>query len=180
MDLAFLDPINKRLPLTFVTRRLTLDPGQVASKARSGIRVATSVARSSATSLQMMQQWTGVNFIFYVSISRPHEIQFPRPIVHQFGTRFFVQLGSIKNLFLISLITALVNVFSAPISFWTIERFGRRPLLIYGALGMLTCQFLVAIIGTAISTSNTSAISAIIAFICISIFFFRVYMGWRW
>lgn len=111
------------------------------------------------TSLQMMQQWTGVNFIFY------------------FGTRFFIQLGSIKNPFLISLITTLVNVCSTPISFWTIERFGRRPLLIYGALGMLTCQFLVAIIGTCVSTSNSSATSAMIAFICMSIAFFASTWG---
>ncbi|KAK3065021.1 hypothetical protein LTS18_013431 [Coniosporium uncinatum] len=111
------------------------------------------------TSLQMMQQWTGVNFIFY------------------FGTRFFIQLGSIKNPFLISLITTLVNVCSTPISFWTIERFGRRPLLIYGALGMLSCQFIVAIIGTCVSTSNTSATAAMIAFICLSIFFFASTWG---
>lgn len=106
-----------------------------------------------------MQQWTGVNFVFY------------------FGTRFFVDLGSIQNPFLISLITTLVNVCSTPISFWTIERFGRRPLLIYGALGMLTCQFIVAIIGSVVDTSNSSATSAMIAFICLSIFFFACTWG---
>ena len=95
----------------------------------------------------MMQQWTGVNFIFY------------------FGTRFFVQLGSIKNPFLITLITTLVNVLSTPISFYTIEKFGRRPLLIYGAMGMLTCQFLVATIGTCVGTDNSSATQAMIAFV---------------
>ncbi|KAF2720112.1 putative transporter [Polychaeton citri CBS 116435] len=113
------------------------------------------------TSLQMMQQWTGVNFIFY------------------FGTRFFIQLGTINDPFLISLITTLVNVLSTPISFWTIEKFGRRPLLIYGALGMLSCQFLVAILGTAIpqDAAHKSATSAEIAFICISIFFFASTWG---
>ncbi|KAF2430690.1 sugar transporter family protein [Tothia fuscella] len=111
------------------------------------------------TSLQMMQQWTGVNFIFY------------------FGTVFFTQLGSIKNPFLISLVTTLVNVLSTPISFWTIERFGRRPLLIYGALGMLICQFLVAIIGTAVGVDNHAATSAMIAFICISVAFFASTWG---
>lgn len=71
------------------------------------------------TSMQMMQQWTGVNFVFY------------------FGTTFFQTLGTISNPFLISLITTLVNVCSTPISFWSIEKFGRRPLLIWGALGMV-------------------------------------------
>ena len=110
------------------------------------------------TSLQMMQQWTGINFIFY------------------FGTNFFQKLGTISNPFLISLITTLVNVCSTPISFWTIERFGRRPLLIWGALGMLICEFLVAIMGTA-DGSNHSIVRAEISFICIYIFFFASTWG---
>ncbi|KAL8897250.1 MAG: hypothetical protein Q9207_007309 [Kuettlingeria erythrocarpa] len=110
------------------------------------------------TSMQMMQQWTGVNFVFY------------------FGTSFFTQLGTISNPFLISLITTLVNVCSTPISFWTIERFGRRPLLIWGALGMLVCEFLVAIMGTA-DGDNPATVRAMIAFICIYIFFFASTWG---
>ncbi|KAI4219464.1 MAG: hypothetical protein L6R36_008306 [Xanthoria steineri] len=110
------------------------------------------------TSMQMMQQWTGVNFIFY------------------FGTTFFTQLGTINNPFLISLVTTLVNVCSTPISFWTIERFGRRPLLIWGALGMLICEFLVAIMGT-VDGDNPATVRAMIAFICIYIFFFASTWG---
>ncbi|KAK3312985.1 putative transporter protein [Apodospora peruviana] len=110
------------------------------------------------TSMQMMQQWTGVNFVFY------------------FGTTFFQQLGTISNPFLISLITTLVNVCSTPISFWTMERFGRRPLLIWGALGMLVCQFIVAIIGTA-QPDNDACVKTMIAFICIYIFFFATTWG---
>ncbi|KAI4598080.1 hypothetical protein KJ359_003889 [Pestalotiopsis sp. 9143b] len=110
------------------------------------------------TSLQMMQQWTGVNFIFY------------------FGTTFFKSLGTIQNSFLISLITNLVNVCSTPVSFWTIERFGRRSILIWGALGMIICQFIVAIVGT-ILPNDTQAVTAMIAFICIYIFFFASTWG---
>ncbi|KAH8760716.1 general substrate transporter [Hyaloscypha sp. PMI_1271] len=109
------------------------------------------------TSLQMMQQWTGINFIFY------------------FGTTFFMQLGTISNPFLISLITTLVNVCSTPISFWIIERFGRRTIMIWGALGMVLCEFIVAIIG--VTDSAKPAISAMIAFICIYIFFFATTWG---
>jgi MFS family permease len=106
----------------------------------------------------MMQQWTGVNFIFY------------------FGTSFFTSLGTIKNPFLISLVTTLVNVCSTPISFWAIERFGRRPLLIWGAAGMVVCQFIVAIVG--VTTDQSQApISAMISFICIYIFFFATTWG---
>ncbi|KAI0021916.1 putative transporter [Xylariomycetidae sp. FL0641] len=109
------------------------------------------------TSLQMMQQWTGVNFVFY------------------FGTTFFQDLGTIENAFLISLITTLVNVFSTPLSFWTIERFGRRTLLLVGAFGMVICQFIVAITGTI--TDTAPATKAMIAFICIYISFFASTWG---
>lgn len=110
------------------------------------------------TSLQMMQQWTGVNFVFY------------------FGTTFFKQLGTIDNPFIISLITTLVNVFSTPISFWSMERVGRRPLLLWGALGMVICQFIVAITGT-IVPDDPAAVKSMIAFICIYIFFFASTWG---
>jgi len=124
------------------------------------------------TTLQMMQQWTGVNFIFYYS------------------TPFLKSTGAISNSFLISLIFNLVNVCSTPISFYTVEKFGRRTILIYGALGMLICQFLVAIIGVTIGfnhthidaagnsiANNVSAVNAQIAFIAIFIFFFASTWG---
>jgi Sugar (and other) transporter len=124
------------------------------------------------TSLQMMQQWTGVNFIFYYS------------------TPFLQSTGAINNTFLISLIFTLVNVCSTPISFYTVERFGRRILLVWGAFGMLICQFLVAIIGVTIGfnhthtnaagksiANNISAVNAQIAFIAIFIFFFASTWG---
>ncbi|KAH6606120.1 hypothetical protein Trco_005273 [Trichoderma cornu-damae] len=128
------------------------------------------------TSLQMMQQWTGVNFIFYYS------------------TPFLQSTGAIGNPFLISLIFSLVNVASTPLSFWTVERFGRRTILIIGAFGMLVCQFLVAIVGvtvgfnkthpsptpsdpTQVLADNIPAVNAQIAFIAIFIFFFASTWG---
>ncbi|KAH6676663.1 general substrate transporter [Halenospora varia] len=114
------------------------------------------------TSLQMMQQWTGINFIFY------------------FGTTFFQALGTIKNPFLIGLVTTLVNVCSTPLSFWTIERFGRRTIMIVGALGMLICEFIVGIVGVTAgreSQHNDAAVQSQIAFICIYIFFFATTWG---
>jgi sugar porter (SP) family MFS transporter len=110
------------------------------------------------TSLQMMQQWTGVNFVFY------------------FGTTFFSQLGTIQNPFLLSIITTIVNVCSTPLSFYAIEKFGRRPLLLWGALGMIICQFIVAILGVT-DYDNQKAVAAMIAFICIYIFFFASTWG---
>ncbi|KAM7184366.1 General substrate transporter [Naviculisporaceae sp. PSN 640] len=123
------------------------------------------------TSLQMMQQWTGVNFIFYYS------------------TPFLQSTGAISDSFLISMIFTVINVFSTPISFWTVERFGRRTILFWGALGMLICQFLVAIIGVTVGFNHTTgtgdariaqnipAVNAQIAFIAIFIFFFASTWG---
>ncbi|KAK3385861.1 general substrate transporter [Podospora didyma] len=126
------------------------------------------------TSLQMMQQWTGVNFIFYYS------------------TPFLKTTGAITDPFLTSMIFTIINVFSTPISFWTVERFGRRTILLWGALGMLISQFLVAIIGVTVGFNHThpdpnvvdgtladniSAVNAQIAFIAIFIFFFASTWG---
>ncbi len=124
------------------------------------------------TSLQMMQQWTGVNFIFYYS------------------TPFLQSTGAISNTFLISMVFTIINVCSTPISFYTVEKFGRRTILFWGALGMLICQFLVAIIGVTVGFNHTHldeagasiadnipAVNAQIAFIAIFIFFFASTWG---
>ena len=42
-----------------------------------------------------------------------------------YNTTFFQTVG-LQNPFLISMITTIVNVWSTPISFYTIEKFGRR------------------------------------------------------
>lgn len=66
------------------------------------------------------------------------------------------------------MITTIVNVFSTPISFYTMEKIGRRPLLLWGALGMVICQFIVAIAGV-VDGQNPQTVSAQISFICIYI-----------
>ncbi|KAI1438758.1 general substrate transporter [Xylaria sp. CBS 124048] len=91
--------------------------------------------------LQMMSQWTGVNF-----------------------TNSFQDLGTIQNPFFISLITTLA-----------IEKMGRRRLFLFGAAGMVICQFVVAIVGT-VSQGPTS-LTVMIAFICLFIFFFATTWG---
>ncbi|KAG4439452.1 hypothetical protein IFR05_005064 [Cadophora sp. M221] len=114
--------------------------------------------------LQMMQQLTGINFIFY------------------YGVVFFKSLGTIKNPFLISLVTTLVNVLSTPAAFWLVERVGRRNLLIFGGTGMVIAQYIVGIVGVTVGQdkgddTNTAAVSAMIAFICINITFFATTWG---
>ncbi|KAF8263986.1 MFS monosaccharide transporter [Lactarius quietus] len=108
--------------------------------------------------IQAWQQLTGINFIFY------------------FGTTFFTNAG-IKNPFLISIATSTVNVGMTLPGIWGVERFGRRSLLLVGAIGMTICEFIIAIVGSTTSTSNQSAQSAEVAFVCIYIAFFASTWG---
>jgi sugar porter (SP) family MFS transporter len=108
--------------------------------------------------LQALQQLTGVNFIFY------------------YGTSFFQNSG-IKNPFVVSMITSCVNVASTFPGLYLVEKWGRRNLLLFGAIGMAVCQFIVAITGTVAGIDNQSAQKALIAFVCIYIFFFACSWG---
>jgi SP family sugar:H+ symporter-like MFS transporter len=108
--------------------------------------------------LQMLQQLTGVNFIFY------------------YGTSFFQNSG-IRNPFIISMITSAINVASTFPGLYMVETWGRRNLLLFGAIGMCVCQFIVAITGTVAGVDNLAAQQALIAFVCIYIFFFACSWG---
>ncbi|KAG6809742.1 hypothetical protein H0H92_014909 [Tricholoma furcatifolium] len=108
--------------------------------------------------IQAWQQLTGINFIFY------------------YGTTFFQNSG-IKNPFLISVATNIVNVFMTLPGIWGVERFGRRRLLLIGAAGMCICEFIVAIIGVTISVQNLAGQKVLIAFVCIYIAFFASTWG---
>lgn len=107
--------------------------------------------------LQSLQQLTGVNFIFY------------------YGTQFFSNSG-INNPFIISVITNVVNVCSTFPGLYLVEKWGRRPLLLFGALGMFVAQYIVAIVGTA-DPSSQVANKVLIAFVCIYIYFFASSWG---
>jgi len=118
--------------------------------------------------LQSLQQLTGVNFIFY------------------YGTQYFKNSG-IHNPFVIQMITSAVNVASTIPGLYAIDKFGRRPLLFWGAIGMTVSQLLVAVLGTTttgqdpttgvVFAKNIAAQKASIAFVCIYIFFFASTWG---
>ncbi|KAK4550146.1 hypothetical protein LTR36_003113 [Oleoguttula mirabilis] len=108
--------------------------------------------------LQALQQLTGVNFIFY------------------YGTSFFTNSG-ISNSFIVSMITSAVNVGSTFPGLYLVEAWGRRPLLLFGAAGMAISQFIVAGVGTGAGTTDLVAQKALIAFVCIYIFFFACSWG---
>lgn len=117
--------------------------------------------------LQALQQLTGINFIFY------------------YGTRYFQNSG-VSSGFTISMITSAINVASTIPGLLAIDRWGRRPLLLTGAIGMCVTQLIVAICG-AVSTGqrdngdifvkNLAGQQTAVAFVCIFIFFFASTWG---
>jgi sugar porter (SP) family MFS transporter len=118
-------------------------------------------------SVQALQQLTGVNFIFY------------------YGTKYFQNSG-FTNAFVISMITSSINVVSTLPGLYAIDRWGRRPLLFWGAVGMCVSHLIVAILGTTttgqdlagnVTVLNQPAQKAAIAFVCIFIFFFASTWG---
>jgi SP family sugar:H+ symporter-like MFS transporter len=60
-----------------------------------------------------------------------------------------------------------------------VEKWGRRPMLFWGAIGMFTCQYIVAITSTATGggLGNQTVQNVLIAFVCIYIFFFASTWG---
>ncbi|KAH8654275.1 general substrate transporter, partial [Ilyonectria robusta] len=117
--------------------------------------------------VQAMQQLSGINFIFY------------------YGTQYFKNSG-INNAFTIQMITSSINVVSTLPGIWAVDKLGRRPLLLWGAVGMCASQFLVAMLGTFTTSQdsagniivhNINAQKAGIAFVCIYIFFFASTWG---
>ncbi|CAF4057848.1 unnamed protein product [Adineta steineri] len=108
--------------------------------------------------LQAWQQLTGINFIFY------------------YGTSFFHSAG-ISQPFVITIVTNIVNVVMTIPGMLLMDRIGRRHVLIIGAIGMLICEYIIAIIGTAVGQSNDTAQKTLIAFVCIYIAFFASTWG---
>lgn len=109
--------------------------------------------------LQMLQQLTGVNFIMY------------------YGTTYFNGAG-ISNSFLISMIINIVNFVSTFPALFIIESWGRRRVLIWGAIAMAVCQLLIAGFSAATGDSMRSTANQIlVVFICIDIFFFAASWG---
>lgn len=109
--------------------------------------------------LQMLQQLTGVNFIMY------------------YGTTFFNGAG-VSNSFLISMIINLVNFLSTFPALFVIEAWGRRKVLIWGAIAMAVCQLLIASFSVATGDAmRATANQILVVFICIDIFFFAASWG---
>lgn len=111
--------------------------------------------------LQSLQQLVGINFIIY------------------YGTSYFADnIEQLPDAFILQVIINLVNVFMTFPGLYSIDRFGRRPVLLTGALGMGVCQYIVAIAGVATNTTeNYASALAQFVFLCIYVSFFASTFG---
>ncbi|EEY16391.1 high-affinity glucose transporter RGT2 [Verticillium alfalfae VaMs.102] len=117
--------------------------------------------------LQALQQLTGINFIFY------------------YGTKYFENSG-VSSGFTVSMITSAINVASTIPGMYAVDKWGRRPLLLWGAIGMCVSQLIVAVSGTVSSgqhengeifVKSLGGQKAAVSFVCIYIFFFASTWG---
>ncbi|KND91049.1 putative glucose transporter rco-3 [Tolypocladium ophioglossoides CBS 100239] len=109
--------------------------------------------------LQMLQQLTGINFIMYYS------------------TSFFGAVG-VASAYTKSMIINVINVVSTIPGLLIIESWGRRRLLMVGALGMAACQLLMASFSTAAGQDLQNVSQTIlVVFCCLNIFFFAASWG---
>jgi sugar porter (SP) family MFS transporter len=110
--------------------------------------------------LQILQQLSGCNFIFY------------------YGTTFFIDAG-ITSPFMFNLVTNIVNVVMTLPGMVLVESWGRRRLLLAGAVGMAISQLIVASVGTALGHNEYHETwnKVLIAFVCIYIAIFAMSWG---
>lgn len=118
---------------------------------KQGLRMFTGIG------VQFFQQCSGVNFIFY------------------YGVNFFSSAG-VKNYYIMSLITYIVNVVFTVPGIILIDTVGRRPLLFWGGIGMATANFIIAITGVSVQEQHVNA-SLCVSFSCVFILFFASTWG---
>lgn len=84
------------------------------------------------------------------------------------------------------MITSAINVASTIPGMYAIDKWGRRPLLFWGAIGMCVSQLIVAVCGTLstgqhdngeIFVKNLAGQKVAVSFVCIYIFFFASTWG---
>ncbi|PPR01080.1 hypothetical protein CVT24_000391 [Panaeolus cyanescens] len=85
------------------------------------------------------------------------------------------QSAGISNPFTITIITCVVNSVMAIVGLPFIDRLGRRSLLLWGAVGMCVCEFIVAIVGVTAGdiqpggTVDLAAQRVLIASVCMHV-----------
>lgn len=115
--------------------------------------------------LSVFQQFVGINVIFYYSSVLWQAVGFTE-----------------KNALFITVITSVVNVVTTLVAIATIDRFGRRPLLLIGSVGMaVTLGTMAVLFGTASGTATKPVLHGAagpIALLAANLYVFAFGMSW--
>ncbi|ODV77071.1 general substrate transporter, partial [Suhomyces tanzawaensis NRRL Y-17324] len=122
---------------------------------KQGLRMLTGIG------VHAFQQCTGINFIFY------------------YGVNFFASSG-VKNYYIMSFVTYLVNtIFTIP-GMIMVDILGRRLLMLWGGVGMSASNFIVAVVGVSATNKEVSSILSIIFSCCFIACFASSWGGAVW
>ncbi|OBA24250.1 hypothetical protein METBIDRAFT_36734 [Metschnikowia bicuspidata var. bicuspidata NRRL YB-4993] len=122
---------------------------------KQGLRMLTGMG------VQLFQQCSGINFIFY------------------YGVNFFASTG-VENYYLMSFVTYLVNVIFTVPGIIFIDIIGRRRLLLIGGIGMALSNTIIAIVGVTMSSHEASSIVSIALSCCFIACFASSWGGCTW
>jgi len=101
--------------LTEIKKAIAQESGSLRQLFKPGMKIVLIIG----VALAVLQQVTGINVFLY------------------FGTEIFKKMGSSTNAALIqTVVVGAVNLTFTIIAIWTVDRLGRKPLMIIGASGM--------------------------------------------
>ena len=115
--------------------------------------------------LSVFQQFVGINVIFYYSSVLWQAVGF-----------------SESSSLIITVITGAVNIITTLVAIATIDRFGRKPLLIIGSIGMaITLAILAVVFGTATLKGGMPVLTGVakpVALLAANVYVFAFGMSW--
>lgn len=122
---------------------------------KQGLRMLTGIG------VQLFQQCSGINFIFY------------------YGVNFFASTG-VQNYYLMSFITYLVNVIFTVPGIVFIDIIGRRRLLLLGGIGMAISNIVIAVVGVTMTSREARSLVSIVFSCCFIACFASSWGGCAW
>jgi len=111
-------PAHARTELAEIKDTLTHESGSLRQLLQPGMKIVLVIG----IVLAVLQQITGINVFLY------------------FGTEIFKKMGSGTNVALLqTIVVGVVNLSFTIVAIWTVDRIGRKPLMMIGSTGMGVC-----------------------------------------
>jgi SP family xylose:H+ symportor-like MFS transporter len=112
------DPANAQSQLESIKDAIAHESGSLAQLLKPGMKIVLVIG----IVLAVLQQVTGINVFLY------------------FGTEIFKKMGSETHAALLKeVVVGAVNMIFTVIAIWTVDRLGRKPLMLIGSAGMGIC-----------------------------------------